>query len=144
MPGVRGEADEERLCTAPQGVDPARAGRQAAIDRAGGLKPFAARAGVSPHAAGRGHGDRRRVHRDRRPIPRRQARPDHLPITTARSLHLSGEGAEVFVTAYAIEDTETQRDLLSDQISVQVLPDWGGRPGRTMTVEVIETIRIHG
>ena len=49
----------------------------------------------------------------------------------------------MFVTAYAIEDTETQRDLLSDQITVQVLPDWGGRPGRTMTVKVIEDIRIH-
>lgn len=40
-------------------------------------------------------------------------------------------------------DAETQRDLLSDQIPVQVLPDWCRRPGRTMTVKVIETIRIH-
>jgi hypothetical protein len=47
------------------------------------------------------------------------------------------------VTAYAIEDTETQRDLPNDQITVQVLPDWGGRPGPTMTVKVIEDICVH-
>lgn len=53
------------------------------------------------------------------------------PVTTASSperLHLSGEDSEVFVPAYAIEDTEPQRDLLSDQITAQVLPDWSGRP----------------
>lgn len=33
----------------------------------------------------------------------------------------------MFVPAYAIEDTEPQRDLLSDQITAQVLPDWSGR-----------------
>ncbi|MEX7470340.1 hypothetical protein AB4Z39_11575 [Mycobacterium adipatum] len=47
------------------------------------------------------------------------------------------------MAAYAIEDTETQRDLLSDEITVQVLPHWGGRCGRTMTVKVVEDIRIH-
>lgn len=53
------------------------------------------------------------------------------PVTNASSperLHLSGGDGEVSVTAYAIEDTETQRDLLSDQITAQVLPDWSGRP----------------
>ncbi len=48
----------------------------------------------------------------------------------------------MFVTAYTTEGTATQRDLL-DAITVQVLPDWGGRLGRTMTVKVIEDIRIH-
>jgi hypothetical protein len=57
------------------------------------------------------------------------------------------------MTAYTIENNETQRDLhraglhrrrtLGDQITVQVLQDWGGRPGRTMTVKVIEDTRIH-
>ncbi|BBY63930.1 hypothetical protein [Mycolicibacterium helvum] len=53
------------------------------------------------------------------------------PVTTASSpelLHLSGGDGEVFVTAIAIEDTQTQRDLLGDQITAQVLPDWSGRP----------------
>ncbi|GAY19312.1 hypothetical protein [Mycobacterium sp. shizuoka-1] len=144
--------------TAPKGVDQARADRQAAIDRAGGLKPFAARAGISQRAAGRWRdaggtlappagatvivveftviGDL--FHAGKRG----QITPDYDRQLTGQ-LHLSGEDAEVFVTAYAIEDTETQRDLLSDQITVQVLPDWGGRPGRTMTVKVIEDIRIH-
>lgn len=144
--------------TAPKGVDQARAERQAAIDRAGGLKPFAARAGISQRAAGRWRdaggtlappagvtvivveftviGDL--FHAGKRG----QITPDYDRQLTGQ-LHLSGEDAEVFVTAYAIEDTETQRDLLSDQITVQVLPDWGGRPGRTMTVKVIEDIRIH-
>ena len=53
-----------------------------------------------------------------------------------------GRDAAVFVTAYTTEGTATQRDLL-DAITVQVLPDWGGRLGRTMTVKVIEDIRIH-
>ncbi|SDC05796.1 hypothetical protein SAMN04488581_0011 [Mycolicibacterium neoaurum] len=39
--------------TAPKGIDQARADRQAAIDRAGSLNPFAARAGISARAAGR-------------------------------------------------------------------------------------------
>lgn len=58
-------------------------------------------------------------------------------------LHLSGEDGEVFVPAYSIEDTETQRDLLCDQITVPVPSDWVGRPGRTMTVKGIEDIRVH-
>ena len=53
------------------------------------------------------------------------------PVTT--TAHRNGctcpvVTARVSVTAYAIEDTETQRDLLSDQITAQVLPDWSGRP----------------
>jgi hypothetical protein len=43
---------------------------------------------------------------------RGQITPDYDRQTTGQ-LHLSGEDAEVFVTAYAIGDTETQRDLLS-------------------------------
>ncbi len=39
-----------------------------------------------------------------------------------RQLHLSGAGVEVFVRTYAIEGDETQRDLLSDRITAQVLP----------------------
>ncbi len=49
----------------------------------------------------------------------------------------------MFVPAYSIEDTETQRDLLCDQITVQVPSDWVGRLGRTMTVKVLEDTRIH-
>lgn len=54
-----------------------------------------------------------------------------LPVTTASSpewLHLSGADGEVFVPAYAIEDTEPQRDLLTDQITAHVPSDWSGRP----------------
>ena len=144
--------------TAPQGVDQARADRQAAIDRAGGLKPFAARAGVSARAASRWRDAGGTL-----PTPggvtvivveftvigdlfhagkRGQITPDY-DRQIAGQLHLDGEDAAVFVTAYATDDTDAQRDLLSEHITVQVLPDWGGRPGRTMTVKVIETLRIH-
>lgn len=144
--------------TAPKGVDQARADRQAAIDRVGGLKPFAARAGISARAASRWRdaggtlspptgvamivveftvvGDI--FHAGKQG----QVTPDYDRQISGQ-VQLSGEDAAVFVTAYATDDTETQRDLLSDQITVQVLPNWGGRPGRTMTVKVIETLRIH-
>ena len=144
--------------TAPQGVDQARADRQAAIDRAGGLKPFAARAGVSARAASRWRDAGGTL-----PPPggvtvivveftvvgdlfhagkRGQITPDY-DRQIAGQLHLDDEDASVFVTAYATDDTEALRDLLSEHITVQVLPEWGGRPGRTMTVKVIETLRIH-
>ena len=58
-------------------------------------------------------------------------------------VQLDGQDAAVFVTAYATDDTQTQRDLLGEHITAQVFPDWGGQPGRTMTVTVIEAIRIH-
>lgn len=84
-------------------------------------------------------------HDDRRPLPRRLARPDHAGYDRQLTgqLHLSGEDGEVFVPACSIEDTETQRDLLCDQITVPVPSDWVGRPGRTMTVKGIEDILVH-
>ena len=113
---MRGEADEERLGTAPQGVDQARADRQAAIDRAGSLKSRSRRAPGSASMPPAGVtvivveftviGDL--FHAGKRG----QITPDYDRQTTGQ-LHLSGEDAEVFVTAYAIGDTETQRDLLS-------------------------------
>lgn len=42
--------------------------------------------------------------------------------------HLSGPDGEVLVTAYAIEDSEPQRNLLIDQINAHVPSDWSGRP----------------
>ncbi len=58
-----------------------------------------------------------------------------------------------FLTAYTIKNNQTQRDphraghhrrrTLGDQITMQVLQDWGCRPGRTLTVKVIENTRIH-
>jgi hypothetical protein len=56
-------------------------------------------------------------------------------------VQLDVRDAAVFVIAYAAEDTATQRELLGGHITLQVLTDWGGRPGRTMAVTVIETIR---
>lgn len=144
--------------SAPKGIDAARADRHAAIDRAGGVKAFAARAGISTRTASRWRDNGGTL-----ALPggvsvivveftvvgdifhagnRGQVTPDYDRRISGQ-VQLDGEAAAVFVTAYATEDTATQRELLGEHITVQVLPDWGGRPGRTITVKVIENIRIH-
>lgn len=144
--------------TAPTGVDQARVDRQAAIDRAGGVGAFAARAGISARAASRWRDSGGTV-----ALPggvsvivvefavvgdvfhagnRGQVTPDYGRRISGQ-VQLDGQDAAVFVTAYVTEDTATQQDLLGEHITVQVLPEWGGRPGRTITVTVIEDIRIH-
>lgn len=144
--------------TAPTGIDQARVDRQAAIDRAGGVGAFAARAGITTRAASRWRDNGGTV-----ALPsgvsvivveftvvgdvfhagnRGQVTPDYGRRINGQ-VQLDGQDAAVFVIAYATEDTATQRDLLGEHITVQVLPEWGGRPGRTITVTVIEDIRIH-
>lgn len=144
--------------TAPKGVDQARADRHAAIDRAGGVKAFAERAGISTRAASRWRDSGGTLappagvavivveftvvgdifHTGNRG----QVTPDYDRRISA-AVQLDGQDAAAFITAYATEDVDTQRDLLGEHITVQLLPDWGGRPGRTITVKIIETIRIH-
>jgi hypothetical protein len=95
---------------------PGRANRSEAIDRAG-ASSRSLLAGVSARAAGRVTvivvkftviGDLFQASK------RGQIAPTYYRQLTGQ-LPLSGEDAAVFVTAYAIEDTETQRDLLSNQ-----------------------------
>jgi len=152
----------------PKGADQDRLNRQAAIDRAGGVKPFATKAGITQRRATKwrdsggpilppgpeGEAGAVSVEFDVtcdifHVGPKGKVTPDYHRRLDNNTEPLFGDDliveepdASDFLAAYASEDNETLRSILGDQLAMKVVSYWPGRPGRTVTVTIIHTINV--
>lgn len=140
----------------PKGADQQRLDRQAAIDRAGGVKQFAAKAKISAHQARRWRDSGGPIHTsgtvvidfnvtgDLQHGQRSENEPETLDVDKqlADNLTLDGPDADDFIEAYAADDIDTQKEILGQQIAQQILIDWNGDITRVFTVRTILTLTI--
>lgn len=150
----------------PRGVDQDRLNRQAAVDRAGGIKEFAAQAKVTPAKARRwltsgtvpvfapsivgaivvGYTVKCEIQHisSKRPMPSYQ--PEKVlksrPGTATAPLVLTGEDAADFLRAHAAGDTEALKMLLAEQINMHELANWDGEVTRSCTITEITDLEI--
>lgn len=152
--------------SSPRGVDQDRLNRQAAVDRAGGIKEFAAQAKVSPAKA------RRWLTSGAVPVfapstvgaivvgytvvcdilhysgKRKSSSPQinkvlkSRPGTVTAPLVLTGEDAADFLRAHAAGDTEALKTLLAEQINMHELANWDGEVTRSCTITEITDLEI--
>jgi len=155
--------------TTPKGVDQQRMDRQAGVDRAGGLKNLAARAGVSTHHATKWRdsggplavgevtiivhydvtGDVTHTSSDlRNTSADRNRRLTDAPagssaaMSGCESMVLSGDDAEAFIEAYYTDDYQTMEAFISQFITDVELPTWNGVAERTFVVTHVHSIYI--
>jgi hypothetical protein len=127
----------------PRGADQQRLDRQAGIDRAGGVKQFAARAGISARQAARWRDVGAPIHPaataidvefdvtgDIFHVGEHNITPDY-DRRLADHVEMEEPVASDFIEAYASGDVDRQMDILGDQITVKVVSMWPGREGRT-------------
>lgn len=140
----------------PQGADQQRLDRQAAIDRAGGLKQFASKAKISSHQARRWRDSGGPIHTSETIVVDFDVTGDlqhgqhslEEPETLDVGKHLKGDvtldgvDADDFIEAYAAGDIETQKEILGVQIAQTILIGWDGNITRTYTVRTIITLNI--
>ena len=140
----------------PQGADQQRLDRQAAIDRAGGLKQFASKAKISSHQARRWRDSGGPIHTSETIVVDFDVTGDlqhgqhslEEPETLDVGKHLKGEvtldgvDADDFIEAYAAGDIETQKEILGVQIAQTILIGWDGNITRTYTVRTIIALNI--
>ncbi|MDZ4269436.1 MAG: hypothetical protein U1D00_27790 [Mycobacterium sp.] len=140
----------------PKGADQQRLDRQAAIDRAGGLKQFASKAKISAHQARRWRDSGGRIHTTETVVidfnvtgdlqhgQRSENEPETLDVDKqiVDRLTLDGSAADDFIEAYAADDIDTQKEILGEQIAQQILTDWNGEITRVYTVRTIITLSI--
>lgn len=140
----------------PQGADQQRLDRQAAIDRAGGLKQFASKAKISSHQARRWRDSGGPIHTSETVVvdfnvtgdlqhgQRSENEPETLDVDKqlVDKLTLDGSAADDFIEAYAADDIDTQKEILGEQIAQQILTDWNGEITRIYTVRTIITLSI--
>lgn len=152
--------------SSPRGVDQDRLNRQAAVDRAGGIKEFAAQAKVSPAKA------RRWLTSGAVPVfapstvgaivvgytvvcdiqhysdKRKSSSPQinkvlkSRPGTATAPLVLTGEDAADFLRAHAAGDTEALKTLLAEQINMHELANWDGEVTRSCTITEIADLEV--
>lgn len=150
----------------PKGMDPGRLDRQAAIDRAGGIKPFADKAGLTVRQATKWRDEGGTILVGG-PIPTdviyivfdvlcdifhvgpRGITPDYdrridnsTDPLNDQDLAVHEPDASSLVEAYASDDVEMLKEILADQLAMSIFPYWAGRPGRTATVKAINTLII--
>lgn len=140
----------------PKGADQQRLDRQAAIDRAGGLKQFASKAKISSHQARRWRDSGGPIHTSETIVVDFDVTGDlqhgqhslEEPETLDVGKHLKGEvtldgvDADDFIEAYAAGDIETQKEILGVQIAQTILIGWDGNITRTYTVRTIIALNI--
>jgi hypothetical protein len=140
----------------PKGVDQQRLDRQAAIDRAGGIKQFAAKAKISAYQARRWRDSGGPIHTSETVVidfnvtgdlqhgQRSENEPETLDVDKqlVDKLTLDGAAADDFIEAYAADDIDTQKQILGEQIAQQILTDWNGDITRVYTVRTILTLSI--
>lgn len=140
----------------PKGADQQRLDRQAAIDRAGGLKQFASKAKISSHQARRWRDSGGPIHTSETVVidfnvtgdlqhgQRSENEPETLDVDKqlVDKLTLDGSDADDFIEAYAADDIDTQKEILGEQIAQQILTDWNGEITRIYTVRTIITLSI--
>lgn len=144
----------------PRGADASRLDRQAAIDRAGGMKQFATKAKISARQARRWRdtggpirtsdtvvidfnvtGDLQHGQKsDTSDEPETLDVDKHL----AGQLTLHGADADDFIEAFAADDIDAQKEILGEQIAKHILVDWDGLMTRIYTVRTIMTLSIGG
>lgn len=138
----------------PKGADQQRLDRQAAIDRAGGMKQFASKAKISARQARRWRDTGAPIHTaetlvidlnvtgDLQHGQRSENEPETLDVDKqiVDQLTLDGDDADAFIEAYATDDIDTQKEILGEQISQQILTDWNGDITRVYTVRTIITL----
>lgn len=144
----------------PKGADQPRLDRQAAIDRAGGMKQFATKAKISARQARRWRDTGGPIHTSDTVVVdfnvtgdlqhgQKSATSDE-PETLDVDKHLLGQltlhgaDADDFVEAYAADDIDAQKEILGEQIAKQILVDWDGLMTRVYTVRTIMTLSIGG
>lgn len=142
----------------PKGADQQRLDRQAVIDRAGGVKQFAAKAKISAHQARRWRDSGGPIHTSETVVidfnvtgdlqhgQRSENEPETLDVDKQLDdkLTLDGDDADAFIEAYAADDIDTQKEILGEQIAQQILTDWNGDITRVYTVRTIITLNIDG
>lgn len=140
----------------PKGADQQRLDRQAAIDRAGGIKQFASKAKISAHQARRWRDSGGPIHTTETVVidfnvtgdlqhgQRTENEPETLDVDKqlVDKLTLDGAIADDFIEAYAADDIDTQKEILGEQIAQQILTDWNGDITRIYTVRTILTLSI--
>lgn len=144
----------------PKGANQSRLDRQAAIDRAGGMKQFATKAKISARQARRWRDTGGPIHTSDTVVVdfnvtgdlqhgQKSATTDE-PETLDVDKHLLGQltlhgaDADDFVEAYAADDIDAQKEILGEQIAKQILVDWDGLMTRVYTVRTIMTLSIGG
>lgn len=144
----------------PKGADPSRLDRQAAIDRAGGMKQFATKAKISARQARRWRDTGGPIHTSETVVidfnvtgdlqhgqkSATSDEPETLDVDKhlAGQLTLHGADADDFIEAYAADDIDAQKEILGEQIAKQILVDWDGIMTRIYTVRTIMTLSIGG
>lgn len=142
----------------PKGADQQQIDRQAAIDRAGGIKQFAAKAKISAHQARRWRDTGGPIHTSETivinfnvtgDLHHGQSRPDHYEPETLDEnktlidkLVLEGADADEFMEVYAADNIDAQKELLGEHIAKQLLSDWDGDITRTYVVRTITILTI--
>lgn len=140
----------------PKGADQQRLDRQAAIDRAGGLKQFASKAKISSHQARRWRDSGGPIHTSETIVVDFDVTGDlqhgqhslDEPETLDVGKHLKGDvtldgvDADDFIEAYAAGDIEAQKEILGVQIAQTILIGWDGNITRTYTVRTIISLNI--
>lgn len=140
----------------PKGADQQRLDRQAAIDRAGGLKQFASKAKISSHQARRWRDSGGPIHTSETIVVDFDVTGDlqhgqhslDEPETLDVGKHLTGNvtldgvDADDFIEAYAAGDIEAQKEILGVQIAQTILIGWDGNITRTYTVRTIISLNI--
>jgi hypothetical protein len=140
----------------PKGADQQRLDRQAAIDRAGGIKQFASKAKISAHQARRWRDSGGAIHTSETVVidfnvtgdlqhgQRSENEPETLDVDKqlVDQLTLDGADADDFIEAYAADDIDTQKEILGEQIAQQILTDWNGDITRVYTVRTILTLSL--
>ncbi|MFN6548158.1 hypothetical protein [Mycolicibacterium nivoides] len=140
----------------PKGADQQQIDRQAAIDRAGGIKQFAAKAKISAHQARRWRDTGGPIHTSETIVinfnvtgdlqhgQRSENEPETLDVDKhlIDQLTLDGADADDFIEAYAADDIDAQKEILGEQIATQILSDWNGDITRIFTVRTIITLSI--
>jgi hypothetical protein len=141
---IRRAARQDRT---PRGVDQAKIDRQARIDAAGGIKPFAARAGVSQSSAAKWRDSGKSISG---PIQVEAIVDGHL-ISNGESypkqnVYAEGEmrppAADALLAAIGAGDQAAVRALLGPFVAANA--DWQGEAERSFVVERIIELIING
>jgi hypothetical protein len=156
-----------RRDTTPKGADQQRLDRQAAIDRAGGVKKFAQKAGISERRVGNWRNTGAAVTpgppgveaidvefeitcdifhygaRGLTPEYDRKLDNSSYPLNGS-DLTIAEPEASSFVIAFASSDDQAMKDILGEQMELQVVSTWHGRPQRNVVVKEIHSIVIRG
>lgn len=142
---IRRAARQDRT---PRGADQARLDRQARIDAAGGIKPFADKTGVSPSTVTRWERD---PSKSIRASIRVVAIVDGLLISRGEAYpkdNVYAEGdmrppaADDLLAAIGASDTVAVRDILGPFVAQNA--DWQGEAERSFTVQRITELIIDG